>query len=259
MKIVKVHITIKNIEAAKITGFASNTRQSAVFEWFPQSNTLEFKTKNLLSKTIEQFRFQFTKVLRSALNGKIQHRNTIHCVFIEGFVFLDETQYNHYIQLDRRHGQLKISSSPHETPQLPKLYTDGSYAALTQNSGFGAIIEHPEGNKEIFSQSFPEGGSNLMELLAVLEGLKRLQQEAKIQILTDSRFVIRGMVQWIHFWKHNNWQTAHGKTVCFVKEWQEMDALSEGKYLEFKWIKGHSGHSKQDFCHKLARKSAKIE
>ena len=94
-----------------------------------------------------------------------------------------------------------------------------------------------------------------MELLAVTDGLQRLQSVERLQVNTDSRFVIRGLVQWCHFWKHNNWQTSYGCDVKYAKHWQYAHSLCENKFVEFKWIKGHSGNVKQDFCHKLAKES----
>ena len=92
-----------------------------------------------------------------------------------------------------------------------------------------------------------------MELLAVIEGIKILYDIENIQINTDSRYVIRGLAQWIHFWRLNDWQTAYGRKVKYAKHWQEIYQLCENKIIELKWIKGHSGNKKQSFCHNLAR------
>ncbi|MBS2100212.1 ribonuclease H family protein [Carboxylicivirga linearis] len=182
----------------------------------------------------------------------------INCVFIEDFNFLEDSAYNSFIRLDRRKEDLIISTSNSETKKIHKVYTDGSYASQTMTSGYGGIIESTDGSKEIFCESFLGGGSNKMELLAVLDGLKRLQTIDKIQVITDSRYVIRGMIQWMHFWKHNNWQTAYGTKVKFADYWQQIDEISNGKLIEFNWIKGHSGHTEQDLCHRLAKNSAKL-
>lgn len=237
---------------------ASDRFGSICFDYFPLSMEFRFSDVNYISEVIRKNKFQFTKVICSALKGKIKLNQGISCVFIEGFNFLGEKDYGQFIQLDRRNDDLIISSSVEGTDGLYKVFTDGSFAADTMNSGYGGIIQNIEGDRKIFSKSFPGGSSNLMELLAVLDGLKQLQTVEAIQVNTDSRFVIRGMVQWIHFWKHNDWQTAYGTKVKFADYWQQMDKLSEGKFIEFKWIKGHSGHAEQDFCHQLARKSARL-
>ena len=94
-----------------------------------------------------------------------------------------------------------------------------------------------------------------MELMGVSEGLERLKDVERVQINTDSRFVIRGLVQWVHFWRYNDWQTAYGRSVKFREQWQRIDALCSDKLIQFKWIKGHSGHEMQDYCHRLAQQA----
>ncbi len=258
MKTEKLTLTIESITGSEIECCASNKSGNICFSYDPSQKELKFTDNSSLAEIILKYQFQFDKVILSALRGKIKPGRIISCVFIEGFNFLNQTDYNCFIRLDRRNGYLKISSSKEETKEIYKIYTDGSFARNTMTSGYGGIVQNIEGTKEVFSKSFADGGSNLMELMAVLDGLKRLQAHHKIQVNTDSRFVIRGAAQWMHFWKHNNWQTAYGSKVKFVKQWQEMDKLSEGKLIEFKWLKGHSGHLELDFCHKLARKSANI-
>ena len=213
MKTEKLEIAIESIAESSIQCCANNRKDRVCFTYNPTQKKLNFVDGNYLAEVIYNYQFQFDKVIQSALRGNIKVGQTINCVFIEGFNFLKEEDFNYFIRLDRRNGNLKISTSQVETERLCKIYTDGSFAADTMTSGYGGIIQNIDGKKEVFSQSFPGGGSNLMELLAVLDGLKRLQSENKIQVNTDSRFVIRGMAQWIHFWKYNDWQTAFARKV----------------------------------------------
>ena len=54
--------------------------------------------------------------------------------------------------------------------------------------------------------------NNRMELVAVIEGLKKIEKlqierlkdsEAQVKIYTDSSYVINGITKWIHGWKRN--------------------------------------------------------
>lgn len=258
MKTEKLLITIESITESGIACSANNISDKVYFVYYPALKKLHFINKNYLAEVICKYHFQFDKVIKSALKGNLTVGQRINCVFIEGFKFLNGEDYNQYIRLDRRNGNLSISVSSEEKNGLCKIYTDGSFIANTMMSGYGGITQNIDGKREVFSRSFSGGGSNLMELLSVLDGLKRLQSVDQIQVNTDSRFVIRGMLQWMHFWRYNDWQTAYGCKVKFADFWQQIDTISEGKLIEFKWIKGHSGHTEQDFCHKLARKSAEI-
>ncbi len=258
MKTINLILTIHSITETNIVCSANNHSMNVCFSYQLTQGAFFFKSKNRLTEVLAKYQFQFDKVIKSAIKGKITLGTRINCVFIEGFNFLSEAEYNQFIHLDRRNGSLKISSSREETKGLCKIFADGSYAAETETSGYGGMIQDVRGKSEYYSQSFDGGGSNLMELLAVLEGIKRLPQEKAIQINSDSRFVIRGMAQWMHFWKLNHWQTSKGQSVKFAEYWRQIEHLTEGKFIELHWIKGHSGHEAQEICHRLAQKSAKI-
>ena len=169
---------------------------------------------------------------------------------------MNEADFFKFIRVDRRNNNLDITVSDSGLKETHKIYADGSFICETNQSGYGGFIEDLDGKQQLFSQSFIGGSNNLMELLAVTEGLKRLPDVKRIQINTDSRYVIRGLIQWVHFWKHNNWQTAFGRDVKYSAYWQQISSLCEGKYIELKWIKGHSGHLQHDLCHQLAKESA---
>ncbi len=252
---VVLKITIESIRQDKIGCHISGENGELQLLYYPESESIHIATKNQLAETVQKFQFQLVKVLKSAMKGDFTVGQIINCVFIEDFKFLNEKDYANYIRLNRSNGSTEITTHESALENAYKVYADGSFSDKTNQSAYGGIIEDTEGNQEIYQQSFSAGSSNLMELLAVTEGLQRLKHANRIQINTDSRFVIRGLTQWVHFWRHNNWQTAYGVDVKFAKHWQHIDQLCDGKIIEFKWIKGHSGHEEQSFCHDLARES----
>ena len=202
---------------------------------------------------------QLNKIIRSALKGKIIPGQTISFAFIRDFPFLKEEDFNHYIHLDRRKSGLNIRVSKMETESIYKIYADGSYVTEKAQSGYAGIIMNKQGEKKPYHAASQSKGSNLMELLAVLEGLKLVKDIHEVQINTDSRFVIRGLIQWMHFWKLNNWHTAQGSKVKYAKYWQKLDKITEGKFLEIKWIKAHSGDEIHTICHQKARQIATMK
>ena len=256
MKAIKLNIQIKSITDTRIRCLVWDEWGETDLLYNPEQGEIAVQKENHLSQIIAHHKFQFEKVVRSAIKGNINPKQTINTVFIEGFNFLKDADFYRTVQVDRLNHKLAIKSIEAETDGFYKIYADGSYLRDTGFSGYGGFIEDVQGNRTIYKKSFKNGSSNLMELLAITEGLEKLKSMEKIQVYTDSRFVIRGLVQWIHFWKHNNWQTAHSKAVKFAEHWQYIDSLCDGKLMEFKWIKGHSGHEGQDLCHRLARKSA---
>jgi ribonuclease HI len=253
---IKLTIQVEALDESNIHCFIENASGDNRLGYPIPGGSITFKKENQLAAVIRNNRHQFEKVIRSAIKGKIAVGQTINCVFIEGFNFLKEGDFSGVICLERRRGQLDTSTTDSGSSDIHKIYADGSCVSATKQSGYGGFIEDPDGKQEMFFQSFAEGSSNLMELLAVTEGLQRLQPVERIQVNTDSRFVIRGLAQWSHFWKHNNWQTAYGREVRYAKYWQQAYRLCENKFIEFNWIKGHSGNGKHDFCHWLAKESS---
>lgn len=259
MEVIKIKLQVKSTKEDRVECFLSDENESLRLIYDPEKGEVEFEEESNLAATIHKLQFQFEKVLRSAIKGKLKPNQTINCVFIEDFRFLEEADFNTYIRVDRRKDDLQITTSKTETKDIHKIYADGSHSSEFNQSAYGGFTEDPNGTQQIYSRMIEGGSSNMMELLAVLDGLQRLKSVDKIQINTDSRFVIRGLVQWIHFWQYNNWQTAFGRDVQFAEYWKEVNELCKGKLMEFNWIKGHSGNEKQDFCHRLARKTMNNE
>ena len=255
VEVIKLTIQIKSIDYRQVGCLISDGQDQIGLVYVFETREISFSVESHLASILRSYHFQFEKIIRSAMKGNPRLGQTIHSVFIAGFNFLKEADFNHFIWVDRRNGKLEISKSDISIGTVPRIYADGAYFCETGGSGYGGYIEMPDGRTDLFEKSFAEGSSNLMELLAVTDGLKRLQSEERIQVNTDSRFVIRGLAQWVHFWQHNNWQTAYGSPVKFAASWQQIDRLCNGKLIELNWIKGHSGNEAQSFCHDLARES----
>lgn len=253
MKPIKLSVQIKALSESNIDCYVFNETENIQLSFLVSDGSITLSKENQLAATLLKNRHQLEKVIRSAIKGKINVGQSISCVFIEGFNFLSDNDFSRFIQVDQLNGKLNIQVSDIGSSNIHKIYADGSFLSETKKSGYGGFTEDPEGKQEIYFQSFDDGTSNLMELLAVTEGLERLQSVKRMQVNTDSRFVIRGLVQWCHFWQHNDWQTAYGREVKYVKHWKRAFSLCEEKFVEFKWIKGHSGNLKQEFCHQLAK------
>ena len=255
MEPVGITLQVVAVDERKIDCHIFNEAEKNTLIFFIADGEITVGKENQLAVIIHNNAHQLRKILCSAIKGNIHIGQTINCVFLEGFQFLKDHYFTQFIRIDRRDGKLDMTISASGFNDVYKIYADGSFNGETNKSGYGGFIEAPDGKQELFSRSFKGGSNNLMELLAIKEGLHRLLSEKSIQVNTDSRYVIRGLVQWVHFWKHNNWQTAYGRDVKYAEYWQQANDLCEGKFIEFKWIKGHSGNVEQDFCHQLAKKT----
>jgi len=135
-----------------------------------------------------------------------------------------------------------------------KIYTDGACRGNPGLGGWGAILKYDDNMKEINGFS-KQTTNNIMELTAVIEALKELNRSCEIIITTDSNYVKNGITQWIHNWKKNGWKTSNKKPVKNKELWVELDQLVQQHKIEWKWIKGHSGHIENERADELANQA----
>ena len=136
------------------------------------------------------------------------------------------------------------------------LFTDGACSGNPGPGGWGFILRHPKSGKETErSGGEADTTNNRMELLAVIEGLKTLTKPSQVELVSDSKYVLQGLEDWMPKWKKNGWRRKEGsswKPVKNVDLWQELDRLASLHELEFRYIPGHSGHYFNERCDTLA-------
>lgn len=132
------------------------------------------------------------------------------------------------------------------------LFSDGSYSEKKKICSFVAIFKNTRNKYNITFGIKKIQSSSLAELIAVIEGLKILQNEDKIRVVTDSRYVIKGLTEWVRNWELNDWHTAQGKKAKNIDFWKEYQNLTKNKYIEFEWVKGHNFHYENTICDKYA-------
>jgi len=135
-----------------------------------------------------------------------------------------------------------------------EIYTDGACRGNPGVGGWGAILKYDNKIKEINGFS-KETTNNIMELSAVINALKELNRSCDIIITTDSNYVKDGITKWIHNWKKNGWKTANKKPVKNKELWLELDNLVTQHQINWKWIKGHSGHPENERADQLANQA----
>lgn len=122
------------------------------------------------------------------------------------------------------------------------LYTDGACSGNPGPGGWGALLLFGDHEKAI-SGGEPDTTNNRMEMMAVIEGLKQLKQPCEVTVITDSKYVLQGMTEWIKGWKAKGWKTADKKPVKNVDLWQALEAECARHHIVWQWVKGHSGNA----------------
>ncbi len=132
------------------------------------------------------------------------------------------------------------------------IYTDGACSGNPGAGGWGTILDY-QGKRKELSGGDAHTTNNKMELTAVIEGLKALNQPCKVTVITDSQYVANGInLGWAKSWKANNWRKKDKKPALNAELWDELLTLIEKHQVTIEWIKGHAGHSENERCDELA-------
>ena len=132
-----------------------------------------------------------------------------------------------------------------------QMFTDGACKGNPGVGGWGVLIKSSNFINELkgYEQLTT---NNRMELIAVIEGIKSIEKNANIEITTDSKYVKNGINLWINNWKKNDWKTSSKKPVKNKELWLDLDKLVQNYNIEWKWVKGHSGHPGNERADQLA-------
>ncbi|NOR29239.1 MAG: ribonuclease HI [Lutibacter sp.] len=133
-----------------------------------------------------------------------------------------------------------------------ELYSDGGAVPNPGKGGFGIILSYKGTRKEFF-KGYKLTTNNRMELMGVIFGLEQLKTKSNVIVYTDSKYVVDGITKgWAEKWKENDWKRKKNVKAINCDLWERLlKAISEHT-VEFKWVKGHSGHLENERCDALA-------
>ena len=137
------------------------------------------------------------------------------------------------------------------------IYTDGACSGNPGPGGWGTILMYKDNKKEI-SGGMLDTTNNVMELTAVIEGLKLLKFPCKVKLYSDSAYVVNTFNEkWIYGWLKNGWRNASKEPVKNKELWQELYDLTKVHEVEFIKVKGHADNEYNNRCDELARNAIK--
>jgi ribonuclease HI len=136
------------------------------------------------------------------------------------------------------------------------LHTDGACLGNPGPGGWAAILQWGE-HESVLSGGLADTTNNQMELMAVIMGLEALKRPVSITVVSDSRYVLNGIQNWIAGWKRNGWKNAKKQAVANQELWQRLDAATQSHQIKWQWIKGHAGHPLNERCDELASAEAR--
>lgn len=134
-----------------------------------------------------------------------------------------------------------------------EIFTDGACKGNPGPGGWGALLRYGEQEKPLWGGE-AHTTNNRMELQAAISGLASLKEPCKVVLTTDSQYVRQGITQWLHGWKKNGWKTSARQPVKNVDLWQLLDEQVARHQVEWRWVRGHSGHRENEIADQLANR-----
>ena len=86
-----------------------------------------------------------------------------------------------------------------------------------------------------------------------------LRDSVDVEIVSDSKYVILGITEWIGNWQKNNWRNAAKKPVLNRELWEELYELTQGFKIKWTYVKGHNGHEHNERADVIATSFAEGE
>lgn len=145
---------------------------------------------------------------------------------------------------------------------LVKIYTDGAARGNPDGpGGYGTVLEYVDTKGELhvkeLSQGYVKTTNNRMELMAVIAGLEALNRPCRVEVHSDSKYVVDAFNQhWVDGWLKKGWKRGKNEPVKNVDLWKRLLAAKERHEVTFHWVKGHDGHPQNERCDTLATTAA---
>ena len=137
-----------------------------------------------------------------------------------------------------------------------RLYTDGACHGNPGPGGYGVVLLFGEHRKEL-SGGYRKTTNNRMELMAVIKGLEALRGKCKVEIYSDSKYVVDALANgWAAKWRANGWQRNKREPAINPDLWGRLLELCEAHDVTLHWVKGHSGNPDNERCDRLATEAA---
>jgi len=129
-----------------------------------------------------------------------------------------------------------------------RIFTDGAASGNPGPGGYGIVMKYGSHEKE-FSKGFRHTTNNRMELLAVIDALKKLNRNGlNVVVYSDSKYVVDAVEKkWVFSWQKVGFKKKKNPDLWkdFLVEYAKHNVI-------FKWVKGHAGHPENERCDQLA-------
>ncbi len=140
--------------------------------------------------------------------------------------------------------------------QTYRIFTDGSAIGNPGPGGWGVVVIQGKERWEM-SGAHPPTTVSEMELVAAVRALRSLQGRARIELHSDSEYLIYGMRAFVFHWQRQGWRNRRGAELQHRELWAQLIQHNARLQIRWRWLKGHNGHPVQSRADALAYRAAR--
>jgi len=140
--------------------------------------------------------------------------------------------------------------------QTYRIFTDGSAISNPGPGGWGVVVIQGKKRWER-SGAHPWTTISEMELVAAVQALRSVEGRARIELYSDSEYLIYEMRAFVSRWQRQGWRNRRGAQLQHSELWTELIELNTSLPIRWIWIKGHNGHRDQARADELAYEAAR--
>ena len=112
------------------------------------------------------------------------------------------------------------------------IYTDGACSGNPGPGGYGVVLLYGSAKKEL-SAGYRLTTNNRMEVLAVIKGLEALKEPCRVNLYSDSKYVVDAIEKgWVVKWRQNGWMRNKKEKASNVDLWERLLLLLVQELLQ---------------------------
>jgi ribonuclease HI len=134
-------------------------------------------------------------------------------------------------------------------------FTDGACLGNPGPGGWAALLR-ARGIERMVAGGEADTTNNRMELMGAIGALEALTRRCQVKLITDSRYVMQGIEEWVPKWRANGWRTSDKKPVKNQDLWERLSNAVAAHEVRWQWVKGHAGHVENERVDVAAREQA---
>lgn len=137
------------------------------------------------------------------------------------------------------------------------IYCDGACLGNPGPGGYAALLMLKGAKDErVVSGLEFDTTNNRMELRAAIEGLRALKRKCRVQLYSDSQYVIKGMSEWMPGWLKTGFKNARKKDIANADLWRDLMEAASDHQITWHWVKGHAGNEFNERVDEIASEQA---